>query len=514
MTRTFGYSLATTLVLGAAAFGGCANEATPAPDKGFNITVAPLSLPGIKDVCYTLEVRNDQGQTVWTQEHVCSTQYGNSAGDVSYVGTCDADDSDDNGDAKNTVTLTIENIYTDAVDPNDYATNAVADSEWVNPCGTDADSVAISPNGDGFGPCQIVEPCVENQDTFIEFNVTVMRNAQQGFFDIAVNFEDIFCSAKLDCRTDSDESGVVDTADDYIQLLHDASGRSDTVVMGFACTAGPGQDTHLYWTDVTVTCGGTDYVVDPSGGPGNLNIDNAALFQAATYRGAEQLETDLGVSLAKRYWNVALGLKAAGQAADCTLSAKASAHDGALTDGITPEGTTYPYIEFAANLSTCTQHKMGSDQVKEKYTGLSTPETFAWFSNATEVGPTVVVSGAAVGERCFLPEDCASGICGGFNNWYMTFNRACMSAVEIGSICYSDSDCSSIADAFCLGATNASGAANPFGACAQVATPRPNGSPCMVRDDCTANWCSNNVYGTHDYDGIDPWMGQCGFGGD
>ncbi len=59
------------------------------------------------------------------------------------------------------------------------------DADFENPCAE-------------AGDCVLSFPCVENEDVFVEFNITVMRDAEQGFFDIAVNFEDIFCSAKFD----------------------------------------------------------------------------------------------------------------------------------------------------------------------------------------------------------------------------------------------------------------------------------------------------------------------------
>jgi formylglycine-generating enzyme required for sulfatase activity len=376
---------------------GCDDGAAPAPDKGFRIQVAPLTLPGVTDVCYAIDVRNDTvaniatAQTVWTKSSICASQYGDGVGDISYAGTCDAG-------RDNTVTLRIEDIFTGGA--KGAGGVAVPGTEWINPCARDALGALT-----GYGPCQIQKPCVDNQDTPVEFNVTIMRNAKQGFFDIAVNFEDIFCSAKLDCRTGPDLS------DPYIQLLHNGSDRDDTVVMALACTAGPDQATHLYWTDVTVTCGATSYVIDPAAGPGNLSgvagavtpaidADNAALFQVATYRGAEQLGNAGGTPFNKLYWNIALGLEDGGQAADCTISANATAHDGALVDGITPASTTYPYIQFAANLSTCTQHELGSDEVAERYTGLATTEQFSAQFDGTNAGPSIPPGFRCAGTVC------------------------------------------------------------------------------------------------------------------
>ena len=49
------------------------------------------------------------------------------------------------------------------------------------------------------GPLVKTFPCTPNADTPVDFDVTVMRQANQGFFDVAVSFDAIFCAAKLDC---------------------------------------------------------------------------------------------------------------------------------------------------------------------------------------------------------------------------------------------------------------------------------------------------------------------------
>jgi len=343
---------------------------TPLSEGGaVEVAVAPLNLPGLTNASYTVTVLNDAEQLVWTAD-LTSDQYGNGEGDISYVGPCDAEDSDaaDGGVALNVVQVVVADLYRD--DPSNPGTNTpLGASEWINPC-----TVAA--------PCAVAVECRENEDAYVELNLTVMRSAHQGFFDVAVNFEDIFCSAKLDCREDSDDSGEVTPSDDYRQLLFNAGGsRDDTVVMALACTAGPGQDTRLYMSDIVVSCDEGDFLVVPSKGPGNLGntpggilpgAPNAALFQAAVYQGVETLTTS-GTDLAKRYWNVALGLAGG---TDCSVSAVATAANGAFVDATTPASTTYPYIAWAVDLDTCTQHPLGSAEVAIGYTGLSTPLAF------------------------------------------------------------------------------------------------------------------------------------------
>jgi hypothetical protein len=86
----------------------------------------------------------------------------------------------------------------------------------------------------------------------VTFNFTIMGQADQGFFDVAVNFDAIFCSAKVDCTYD-------DAGNDPIELLHDpATGeRTQTAVIGIACSAGPGNDvdTAILLNDIRLYCG-------------------------------------------------------------------------------------------------------------------------------------------------------------------------------------------------------------------------------------------------------------------
>lgn len=83
-------------------------------------------------------------------------------------------------------------------------------------------------------PVTLSAECVENADTPVVFDLTIARPARQGFFDIGVTFDDVFCSAKLDCGASPD------IADDML-LLHDprTGERATTAVLAFACSAGP-----------------------------------------------------------------------------------------------------------------------------------------------------------------------------------------------------------------------------------------------------------------------------------
>lgn len=316
------------------------------------VGVNALTLPAVTNAVYDLTVKNDVGEVVWTAR-VDTLTYGDGRGSVTYVGPCDADDNDGDGRAPNTVELTVVDLP------------PLKPDEWSNPTAN--------------GPLVQVAECVENSDTRVDFNLSILRSAEQGFFDIAVSFDDIFCSAKLDCADDAGQP---------IDLLHDPQqgGRAPTLVMGFSCTAGPGSGTVLHMSDVVVSCkGGETYVVDPGLegiGPGAPPL----LFADLVLRGAELLP-----NADKAYWNVALGIDTAvlgqnGTHTDCRFRAAATASDGSI-----PEGSPYPYVAWDVPLNTtgglsCTQHPLnGGNGVSVAYSdALALPHSYQ-----RPTGPTV-----------------------------------------------------------------------------------------------------------------------------
>ena len=213
---------------------GCAADPPVPPTGRLAVDVAPLNLAGVTNAEYTLAVTNGPngtGETVWTKA-LSSNQYGDGAGSLSYVGPCDA------ATGTNTVTLTLTALY---------------------------DTNGLVPVGSYMNPTPISRQmtCVENTDVPVQFDITLARQADQGFFDVAVQFRDIFCSAKLDCQK-------ADGSD--LELLHaPAGGRDMTVVMGFACTGSLSGTTYLYMDDLVIDCTGqtNDVRVSPIG-QGNI----------------------------------------------------------------------------------------------------------------------------------------------------------------------------------------------------------------------------------------------------
>lgn len=251
---------------------------------GFDIAVAPLELADVTDACYRVTVTNGPGRSgeiVWQQDAVCADRYGNGFGAISYVGSCDAD-----ADGPNSVTIELLDLSTG------QPAQPMSDATYVNPCGQiadwDGDRDALVA-GEDAGPCTIDKVCEENADVAVTFDLTIMRDAMQGFFDFAVNFDDVFCSAKLDCSEG---------------LLHDAAGeRGATAIVGFACSAGGNQVTRMHVSDLTLSC---DVDSDPEtpapyvytlansdavGQHGAVTTSGGAagVFQWATYEGDEQL---------------------------------------------------------------------------------------------------------------------------------------------------------------------------------------------------------------------------------
>jgi len=344
--------------------GGCAAEAeAPYDGPAIAINAAPLSLPGVEDGCYALTVKN-ASETVWSKAHICGHSYGAGAS-VSYVGPCDA-----SGTGLHSVELVVEGLCSGGpcVDAN-------ADGVWDNDMGSYSN------------PCPAGTPCIqtniacsENADTRVTFDLAVMREANQGFFDIAVSFNDIFCSAKLDCAYPGETASPDDDVE--IRLLHDADGqRGRTAVIGFACTTGTGDDeTVLALTDVYVSCYDFDWssaTINPDQ-DGNVDIaamidngeasDPPPIFAAQISRGTEALGSG-GASANMVYWNIMLGYNDIPDEnedeAGCSVFLEGTALDGADDNAAipaTPSGVTYPIIVWNVVLTdvhgdrVCTQH--------------------------------------------------------------------------------------------------------------------------------------------------------------
>jgi len=337
--------------------------ASSRPTSGASVAVqlAPLSLPGLTDVEATLTVTNDDGATVWTRT-LNAARYGDGTG-FSYVGPCDAA-----SDVQpNHVALTIDTLH----GPGGVPLTA---AEWRDPT---ADA-----------PLTRDVVCLPDADVPVVFDVTVARPAQQGFFDVAVSFGDVFCSAKVDCEDD---------AGDALELVHGAGGaRLPSYVVAIACTTGDdGGAINLYLTDVTVQCDGATAAIPVELGPGNLYSSGSPapdpLEQAVVFAGESQL--DGGADLPWLYLNVAFAL-ASDAAGPCALSLSATATSSPLDDFVLV--ADYPYIDVVAPLldgdevRVCSQHPLddGDGVVTTRYASAAAPVDFALSAVATAPGVT------------------------------------------------------------------------------------------------------------------------------
>ena len=366
---------------------GCALES--APPAELRVDIAPLSLIGVGDVIWDVEVTTGSpAETVWSRR-LTSSRTGDGRGAATWVGPCDA------SRPAHIVKLWLVGAY--AAPVTSAGTFASGDDSTI----TDTALPLVNPTS--AGPLELPATCRPNADTLVVFDLTVMRPAQQGFFDIAVNFDDIFCSAKFDCCRDADADGACDGP---LSLLHDDTGlRGPTMVLAFACTAGVGNDTRtaLYLDDLEFDCSGptdpfsADLRIDPSAGPGNLCIAGEAetcaavsspsldaddfLFQVTTYRGEEALTTG-DQPANKLYWNVAFGVRP-GAIGACRLITRGTADDAAASpdvDGrVIGAGLTYPVLEWDLDLGACVAEPLTLGDpdapVRTTYTKPSDPPT-------------------------------------------------------------------------------------------------------------------------------------------
>ena len=497
----------------------------PAPYTGPSVAVqvSALTLPGVGDVVWDVEVRNGAGtpQIVW-QKRVASSRYGDSAGSASLVGPCDADPAA----ATNTVRVWVVGVYAAAVsDPGAFASGAASDAGEVTGVPLPFENPTVS------APLERSVVCSANADAAVTFDVALMRPAQQGFFDIAVSFNNIFCSAKFDCCKDPAGATCAGDGHEDVKLLFDAAGqRASTMILGFACTGGTGDTsaTELYMDALALDCTspGTapfeaDLTLNPSGPAGNQCTPGAdgmsacagvvteadpgvvdadgVLYQLAVYRGLEVLEQS-GTPAQKVYWNIALGVKRPGITA-CRLRARATADDALGTDAVDngqiSAGVVYPYVQWDVDLAACTAEPLTfgdpTAMVRPEYTRTGDPATaFAYGYGANFSGGPFCVPACQNGGQC------AAGACacpGGFTgDACETATSACapLNPCQNGGACTVTAGGYSCA---CLAGYSGTNCETATSACAPV-NPCQNGGACTVTAGGYACACTGGYSGT------------------
>lgn len=313
------------------------------PDSGeLGVAVSPVTLSDVDDACYRLAVNaGTLAQTVagtaplvWSEAGLCADRFGDGSGGLAYVGTCDA------SAPINTVSLVLERLCSGGSCSPALATDplAIGAGTYVNPCPASA-------------PCRREAPCRPNVDSAVAFDLTIMRDAGQGFFDIAIGLDTVSCAAKLDCA-----DPVTGTPR---ALLFDGEDRGPTAVLALVCSAGAGADvdTVLSFEDIVITCSdGWRAIIDPSTGTGGnfyTPSRDADIFQVATYEGGEATLCN-SEPCNLRYWNVAIGVRwddLIAHHGDCRLTTRATVSDGPLVGGETPAGWVYPVLEFDVPLT-------------------------------------------------------------------------------------------------------------------------------------------------------------------
>lgn len=351
-------SLATawTAVLGAlaSACGGSGDGApTPFGDARMTVSVAPLDLGAdIGDAIFAMKVIAPDGTIAWNVPELSAANYGSGGGGFAYVGPCESG-----------TTYRIELVLLRLLDA---AGHDIPANTWHNPTSAERPLVQES-------------LCRADADLPVSFALDLARTADQGFFDIGVEFDDVFCSAKIDC---ADDTGAP------LKLLYRGDGtRGDTVVMGFACTSGNGP-TWLYLDQLEVVCddpggtgssGGTGPLwVDPQAPEGNTGSRPPALFETAVYHGVQ-----MAGSQPLCYWNAALGVDVGAYSRNCVLRTRGTAANALWSAGVSPADHVYPYIDFEVTLTDAQgqlqcghQAVAGDGPVRVRYSDGVTPLAF------------------------------------------------------------------------------------------------------------------------------------------
>jgi len=444
-------------VMSVAVLCACSSAEGPRPDElgydgtGIAVTMGALSYPDATDVCYSFEIRSPVGPVVSRGEmdgpddnydanaadgtgdtgdigsngNICSTRYGNGPGGAwSYVAPCDGSE----GNTSHTVTVWFEGITSGT------QTTGILRPEvdYQDPC-------------DGATGCSVTVGCVPNADVPVDFNFTLMRNAQQGFFDVAVNFDDVFCSAKLDtCHTTGEKIRLVfDTAETvtcpwgtgsaygglgFLENTADGNGanpdgcnvdgtpffiqaggsippvnpgvsfpnpnlgeRIDTLVAAVACTAGAGVgvETTMTMSRARLICAdGTNIEVDLSTLTRQGNHELEGVPFAVTF-GNESLP-----NANKVFTTLAFGI---GDRGPCSFGWQVLPTDGPFVPPTSAGYHSLGYVNFEGNglgggPTDCDQHGLndGSEVVGTMYTGVQGVDPRSFTTEIEQSAPTLV----------------------------------------------------------------------------------------------------------------------------
>jgi len=366
-------TLSATLSLGGCLLAAPDEEAAGSGPE-LAVVVTALELASAGDVVWDVAVFSGSEEPVW-QRRLTSSAFGDGAGSTTYVGPCDARPEAEH----HTVDLWLVGVFAQPIPPG--GAGAFNAGSAIGDGAVDGTALPVqSPTASG--PIRESVTCLASEDVAVTFDVTVLRPASQGFFDVAIGYDELFCSAKFDCCYDIDGEGCAADGADDILLLHDAGGaRGRTFILALSCTAGPGGDalTTLLMDSLELDCttpAGAPFTPDVTIDPGSHRVGNLCdasaiaaceaisapvldpselLFQVATFRGVDALVWGTDVARVA-YWNVALGVEPA--ITGCRLRSRATAADAERSPalaatGLIPDGHVYPYIAWEVDLAAC-----------------------------------------------------------------------------------------------------------------------------------------------------------------
>lgn len=336
-------ALATSSLVALVAACGAASEPPVEAGPRLTISVAALGLgTGISDAVFAMTVRDPSGDPVWSVPELSAARYGGPEG-FAYSGPCDPG-----------VTYRIELVLLRLLDRRGEQIPATT---WHNP--TSPDQPLVREAG-----------CSAETGLPVSFALDLARDSSDGFFDVGVRFDDVFCSAKVDC---------VDDRGDPLKLLYRGPGvRGETALMSLACTTGSGP-TWLFLDQLELACGGAaPIVIDPDGAEGNHGARPPTLFETAIYHGVQVVAGDRVC-----YWNAALGVDVGPGAASCVLRTRGTAADTQWPSATSPDGHVYPWFDIEVPLTDASGAVVcghaaasASGPVSLRYTDGVTPETF------------------------------------------------------------------------------------------------------------------------------------------
>jgi hypothetical protein len=388
--RSYTFLLISALLVLATA---CQSEDSSPGNAGFRIEIAPLGLEANTQVCYDLEV-SGPGGVLWRRgdrettfaghdqsppydgtpgapdtDALCSTQFGNgSLGSITFVGTCDAsgDIDPDRPGTQNEIAIWVDGVYPGSPPPSD-STVSPERYGWQDPC----------PEG-----CRIEADCLENVDTPVEFNITLLRQLDRGFFVASTNAGNrIFCSASF--------STCDGTAPNLLLTGRDAD-PDPTVALAIDCQVEPGANApEFFFNAPVVTCTDADptttdstFEIAMTCGAG-ISGSTSEGVQIEYLIGNEGLPSGCGVApspaCVSALGSLAINLSTLPPGKECSLSIEAAvAEQGIFVSGEPPPATSlFPYITLTTPLTgpngefLCTRHQLNSNEspLKTVYRG-------------------------------------------------------------------------------------------------------------------------------------------------